>query len=514
MSMKSFWSSRKVLVFNLVLAGMTTGFALAVGVLAFNGTWTPQKTAYAENKPIVVPASLFEMQNTFRTIAKTVLPSVVEIKTQSDVANNQISPINPNQQPFDFFFGPNTTPETPQTPNQTPNPNPRAPKIPKGQRSEGLGSGIMVERQGDKVFVLTNNHVVEGSNKIVVKLSDQREYDATLVGTDVRRDLAMVFITTKENDLTLIKLGDSDELQVGDWVLAIGNPLGLEFTVTSGIVSALGRQGGPDDSVNINNYIQTDASINRGNSGGALVNLKGELIGINTWIASPNGASVGLGFAIPVNNAKKPVKDFISKGTVQYGWLGASVTDIDKQLLKDLKVPGSKGSFIPHVFKGSPADKAGILPGDFVTAINGKEIADTNALVQTVGDLPAGQSAEFSLIRDGGVVKKTVTIDPRPKETDVKGLKLWPGFAVSVLTPDLRDQLDLSPSADGLLISQVESRSTADIAGLKAGDLLKAVNGKALSSVSEFYRALNSSNGEIKLNFTREGVELSIGVSR
>ncbi len=311
-----------------------------------------------------------------------------------------------------------------------------------------------------------------------------------------------------------MKLGDSSELQVGDWVLAIGNPLGLEFTLTSGIVSALGRQGGPDDTVNINNYIQTDASINRGNSGGALVNLKGELVGINTWIASPNGASVGLGFAIPVNNAKKPIKDFISKGTVQYGWLGASVTDIDKDQLKDMKIPVSKGSFIPHVFRSSPADKSGILPGDFVTAINGKEIADTNALVQTVGDLPAGQSAEFSIIRDGVAIKKTVTIDPRPKEADVKNLRLWPGFVVSVLTPDLRDQLDIAPAAEGLLVSQVETRSTADIAGLKAGDLLKAVNGKTVKSIGEFYRAINAQSGEIKLNFSREGVELSIGVSR
>jgi Do/DeqQ family serine protease len=493
---------------------MTAGFALGVGVLAFNGSWSPRQTAFAEDKPIVVPASLFEMQNTFRSIAKNVLPGVVEIKTEADVVNNQLSPISPNQQPFDFFFGPNApgTPDaTPPTPDTK---TPKAPKTPRTQKSEGLGSGIMVERQGDKVFILTNNHVVDAATKIIVKLSDQREYDATLVGVDIRRDLAMVSITTKETDLTLVKLGDSSELQVGDWVLAIGNPLGLEFTVTSGIVSALGRQGGPDDSVNINNYIQTDASINRGNSGGALVNLKGELVGINTWIASPNGASVGLGFAIPVNNAKKPITDFISKGTVQYGWLGASVTDLSKEVLKDMRIPGSKGSFIPHVFRGSPADKSGILPGDFVTAINGKDLADTNALVQTVGDLAAGSKAEFTLVRDGATVKKTVTIDPRPKEADVKTMKLWPGFVVSVLTPELRDQLDIAPAAEGLLVSQVEIRSTADIAGLKAGDLLKAINGKTLASVSDFYRALNEKASEIKLNFVREGVELSIGVSR
>jgi Do/DeqQ family serine protease len=372
----------------------------------------------------------------------------------------------------------------------------------------------MVQRQGDKIFILTNNHVIDQAEKIKVKLSDDREYDGTLVGADARRDLAMVSITTKESDLVIAKLGNSEELQVGDWVLAMGNPLGLEFSVTSGIVSALGRQGGPDDSVNINNYIQTDASINRGNSGGALVNLKGEIVGINTWIASPNGASVGLGFAIPINSTKKAIGDFINAGSVRYGWLGASVSDVSKELAADLKVPSTKGSYIPHVFRGSPADKAGILPGDFVTAINGKTIEDTNRLVQMVGDLPAGQSAEFALIRDGKPVKKTVTIDPRPKEAELSALKLWPGFIVTPVTPEIRDQLDLAPSLDGLIVARVEPKSTADIAGLKVSDVLKAINSKPVKSVGDFYRALNEQSGEVKLSFVREGVELSIGVTR
>ncbi len=507
MSVKSFLSSRKVLVFNLVLGGMTVGFGLALGVLAFSGSWSPHKTVLAEPKPIVVPASLFEMQNTFREISKNVLPAVVEIKTEADVTTSQNNPFAPNTQPFDFYFGPNQ--------QETPAPDSKAPKTPKTQKSQGLGSGIMLERQGDKVFILTNNHVIDQATKISVKLYDQREYDAVLVGTDVRRDLAVIAITTKETDLTLIKIGDSDELQVGDWVLAIGNPLGLEFTVTSGIISALGRQGGPDEQTNINNYIQTDASINRGNSGGALVNLRGELVGINTWIASPNGASVGLGFAIPVNNAKKPARDLIAGGSVQYGWLGASVTDIDKDLMKDMKLTGLKGSFIPHVFRGSPADKAGLLPGDFVTAINGKPIVDTNALVQTVGDLPAGKTAEFALIRDGTAMKKTVTIEPRAKESEVKALKLWPGFVITPLDQQLREELELPKELAAVLVSQVENRSNADIAGLKAGDLIKAINGKPITTLSEFYRVLNDKPGnEIKLNLFREGVDVTLGVSR
>ncbi len=506
MSLKGFFASRKAQIFYLGLA-MFLGFGLAIGVLALNGSWVPQKTVLAEEKPIVVPASLFDTQNTFRAISKALLPTVVEIKTES-----QPSAQTPDQQitpPFDFFFGPQS-PNVPDNPAQ-PQGKGKAPKAPK---SIGLGSGVMVQRQGDKVFILTNNHVIDQATKIRVKLFDNREYDANLVGADPRRDLAMVSFVTKETDVPLAKLGDSDELQVGDWVLAFGNPLGLDFSVTSGIISALGRQGGPDDSVNINNYIQTDASINRGNSGGALVNLKGEVVGINTWIASPNGASVGLGFAIPINSTKRAISDFISQGSVRYGWLGASVADVTQPLADDMKLPGTKGSYIPHIFRGSPADKAGILPGDFVTAINGKPIVDTNQLVQTVGDLSPGQSAEFGLIRNGQALKKTVVIEPRAKEADLKALKLWPGFVVTPITPEIRDQLDLAPALDGLIVARVEDKSTADIAGLKTYDVLKAINGKPVKTVGEFYQALNSQSGEVKLSFVREGVELSIGVTR
>lgn len=503
MSLRGFFASRKVQVLYLALA-MTTGFALALGVLAFNGSWTPQKAVLAEEKPIVVPAGVYELQSTFRAISKSVLPAVVEIKTEGPADSSQGTP----QLPFEFFFGP-------QNPN---NPNaPKDEKAPRAQRAPkatGLGSGVMVQRQGDKVYVLTNNHVIDKAEKITVTLVDDREYQATLVGADPRRDLALVSISTQENDLVLAKLGDSDELQVGDWVLAMGNPLGLDFTVTSGIVSAVGRQGGPDsESGNINAYIQTDASINRGNSGGALVNLKGEVVGINTWIASPNGASVGLGFAIPVNSTKKAIADFIAGGAVRYGWLGASVADVTKELAADLKLPSTKGSLIPHVFRGSPADKAGLQPGDFVTAINGQNVNDTNQLVQLVGDLPAGKSAEFALIRDGKSLKKTVTIDLRPKEADLRALKLWPGFRVTPLTPEIRQELDLPGDLEGLVVAQVEDKSTADIAGLKVSDVLKAVNGKAVKTVGDFYRAL-AQGGETKLTFVREGVELSIGVTR
>ena len=504
MSVKGSFTSRKALVLYLALA-MTTGFGLAVGVLALNGSWVPQIKVMAEENPVVVPNSLYEAQNTFRAITKAVLPAIVEIKTEGPVAaQGQEQQTVP---PCDFFFGP-------QNPNDSQNSPQGKVKPPKAPKAQGLGSGVMVERQGDKVYILTNNHVIEQSDKIKVKLSDKREYDGILVGTDPRRDLALVSITTKENDLVLAKLGNSDDLQVGDWVLAMGNPMGLDFSVTHGIVSALGRQGGPDDSVNINNYIQTDASINRGNSGGALINLKGEVIGINTWIVSPSGGSAGLGFAIPINSTKRAIADFISNGAVRYGWLGASVTNVTKELADDLKLPTTKGSFIPHVYRDSPAEKAGILPGDVVTGINGNPIQDMNQLVQTVGDLAPGQSASFDVFRDGKTMKKTVVIEPRGKESEMSGRKLWPGFVVTPLTADIRDQMDLAPSLEGLVVINVEAKSTGDIAGLKLYDVLKSINGKPVRSIADFYHTLNDQSGEVKLTFVREGVELSISVTR
>jgi len=508
MSLKNFLASRKAVVAYMG-AAMVLGFGLAVGVLALNGSWVPQKTVLAEAKPVVVPAGVFEAQNTFRAIAKAVLPAVVEVRTEGPATSQVQSPDLPMTPPFDFFFGPQGPGQGDQPKGHEP-----SPKAQKAPRSEGLGSGVMVQRTGDKVYILTNNHVVENSDSIHVKLLDGREYKAELIGTDARRDLAMISITTKETNLVLAKLGNSDDLQVGDWVLAMGNPLGLDFSVTSGIVSALGRQGGPDDTVNINSYIQTDASINRGNSGGALVNLKGEVIGINTWIASPNGASVGLGFAIPINSTKRSIEGFIANGKVQYGWLGASVSDVSDTLAKDLKLPDTKGSYIPHIFRGSPADKAGILPGDFVIAIDGKKIEDTNHLVQAVGDLPAGQSAVFTLIRDGVKIDKKVTIDVRPKETDLKSLKLWPGFIVTPITSDIRDQLSLDAALKGLIVARVEDKSTADIAGLKVSDVLTKVNNKPVLTVADFYHELNSDRSEVKLTFVREGVELSITITR
>jgi Do/DeqQ family serine protease len=346
---------------------------------------------------------------------------------------------------------------------------------------QGLGSGIMVRRDGAKVYILTNNHVVDKAEKMLVTLSDGSKFDAKLAGTDPRRDLALISIQAGGKNVALAALGDSDGLQVGDLVMAIGNPMGLDFTVTHGIVSALGRHGGPDDS-NFESYIQTDASINRGNSGGALVNLKGEIVGINTWIASPNGASVGLGFAIPINSAKKPIEDFITHGAVRYGWFGAEVTGLSADEAKDLGLPSAQGSFISSIFKDSPDDKAGILPGDFVIQINGQDIKDARTLVQIVGDLPVGESVDFQILRQGQKVTKTVTIQERVKESEISQLRTWPGLSVTEITPEIRDQLTIDKEVQGLVVAQVDAHSTAAIAGIKPQDVVTKVNDESTMS--------------------------------
>ncbi len=449
--------------------------------------------SFAEPSPVVVPTGLFDMQQNFRQIAKSVLPSVVEILTTS--TSEQTVP----QLPFlGSPFGLQTEPD-----QRMPKPT---------QKVQGLGSGVMIRRDGAKVYILTNNHVIDRAETIKVTLNDGRKFDAKLVGADPRRDLALISVEAGGKDIILAKLGDSNELQVGDLVMAIGNPLGLDFTMTHGIVSALGRRGGPDDS-SIDTYIQTDASINRGNSGGALVNLKGEIVGINTWIASPNGASVGLGFAIPIDLAKKPIEGFIGHGSVQYGWLGAEVSGLTDDEAKDLGVP-PEGSFVSSVFKDSPADRAGILPGDFITKIDGQDVKDTPTLVQIVGDLPVGKGTEFQILRQGQKVTKTVTIQERVKESEISKLRTWPGLAVAAITREIRDQLTIDSAIHGVIVTQVEAHSTAEIAGIKQQDVVTKVNDQPVSSVRDFYRLFNAKQGEVKITFAREGEELSIGISR
>ena len=452
----------------------------------------------SNNPPI--PSGTFteleSMQNSFNIVSQEVLPSVVRIDVEE--VRRQAVPDSGDAPWFDFFFG---------------EPDEDEPDREREFRTQGLGSGVIVRSDGDTYYVLTNAHVIGDADSIVVTLDDGREFEAELVGNDDRKDLALVAVETEEA-LRVATLGDSSTLRVGDWVLAIGSPFGFQSTVTAGIVSALGRRGGPAG--NISDFIQTDASINRGNSGGALVNLRGEVVGINTWITSQTGGSVGLGFSIPVNNVKGAIEDFIELGSVRYGWLGVSIRSVSPPMAEDLRLSSTEGALIYHVFGGSPAARAGLQPGDFVVRINEMEIEDSDQLVLIVGDLPVDEVATFEVVRLGEALTVDVRIAERLDERSIaeQNQTLWPGLGVFPMTDELREEAEVPGSVRGVVVSSVESRTPASVAGLRVGDIITAVGEEEIASVLEFYRELNSSGGETTFDVWRNGETLTATISR
>jgi Do/DeqQ family serine protease len=494
-------SSKNLLVFNLVLIGVIFGFSLAF--LSFTCI-TPKAAniARAQENPANVSegdlAVAVGLQNAFNAVADNVLPSVVELKTVS--VRRQLMP-NFNGIPWEYFFGPR---------DRGPDGRGEGRGQEREYKSQGLGSGIIVRKKDNVYYALTNHHVVDDTTEIKVATKDGKEYPAELVGKDERKDLAM--ISFKTNDYyPLAALGDSDTVRVGDWAIAMGNPLGeqFSFSVTMGIVSAVGRTGGPGG--NINDFIQTDASINPGNSGGPLVNIRGEVIGINTWIASNSsgGGNVGLGFAIPINNAKRSIDEFISSGAVSYGWLGVSLTEPGKETAAALGIEGKRGALASQVFIGSPADKGGISPGDFITHVDKKEARGVNQLTMMVGDLKPGDNATFTVIRDGASMDIRVRIETRTNEVASDSKKLWPGFHLVPLTDELKEQLKLDKDAKGLCVVRVEDGSPADIIGMRQGDLVTALNGENVRDLRAFYKLLKEkTSSELWLGFTRSGASL------
>ena len=469
-------SSKNLLIFNLVFIGVIFGFSLAF--LSFSCS-TPKTRVQAQENPVIIPEDAFaaadRLQTVFRSVSDKVLPSVVEVKTIS-VRRQQLP--NFNGIPWDFFFGPRDR-------NSEPNNQERE------YRSQSLGSGIIVRFNNGIYYALTNNHVIDGASEITVATREGKEYTAELVGKDERRDLAM--ISFKTNDpYPLATLGDSDRVSVGDWAIAIGNPLGeqFSFSVTLGIVSAVGRTGGPGG--NINDFIQTDAPINQGNSGGPLVNIRGEVIGINTWIASntSGGGNVGLGFAIPINNTKRSIDEFIQTGSISYGWLGVNLQEINRETLAELGLEGRRGVMASQVFLGSPADKGGIKPGDFITHVNGREARSLQLLQLMVGDLRPNDSAKFSVIRDRTAMEFQVRIEERTEQASSDHRRLWPGVSVITLTDQLKQNLNLDSSARGLYVAQVISGSPADIVGLRQGDRIISISGESVNNLADFYRVL------------------------
>jgi Do/DeqQ family serine protease len=481
-------SSKNLFIFNLVFIGVIFGFSLAF--LSFSCS-TPKARARAQENPVIIPEDALAvaegLQTVFRSVSEKVLPSVVELKTVS-VRRQQIP--NIPGIPWDFFFGPRDRERNGQE---------------REYRSQGLGSGIIVRYKDGVYYALTNHHVVEGASEIKVSTRDGKEYPAALVGNDERKDLAMVSFKTTDA-YPLAALGDSDKVAVGDWAIAMGNPLGeqFSFSVTMGIVSAVGRTGGPGG--NINDFIQTDAPINQGNSGGPLVNIRGEVIGINTWIASntSGGGNVGLGFAIPINNTKRSIDEFISTGSISYGWLGVLLMDPGKETAEGLGVDGKRGALAAQVFIGSPADKGGIKPGDFITHVNNKEVRGVQQLQLAVGDLKPGDRAAFTLIRDKKPMDVQVRIEARTEQVSSDNRKLWPGVTVVPLNEQIRESLDLDKNAKGLYVVDVTAGSPADIVGLRRGDRITAVNGENTGDIAAFFKTLRE----------KTGTELWFGIQR
>ncbi len=432
----------------------------------------------------------FEQQ--FRDVAAKVLPVVVEVNVMNTVTQPVVS------SPFDFFFG---------------NPGQDEPR----QREfmqQGLGSGVIVARDGNTVYGLINNHVAGEGDEIEIVLNDERSYSAELVGADSLMDLALVSFKTDE-EVPIATLGDSDSLEVGDWVFAVGNPLGFQSTFTAGVISAKARIAEPGSGMaGVTPYIQTDAAINQGNSGGALVNLSGEVVGINTWIASRNGGNIGLGFSIPVNNAKRAIADFIETGSVSYSWLGVQTGIPGANLAEDLNISDTEGAFVFGVYEDSPAGKAGIQPGDLITKINDIDIADSGELVRTVASTEVGRQSTFSVIRNGGTLTLTVKTERRDDSSGSDMSKLWPGITIAPISSELRDQLRLNRNAKGVAIIAVNPESVAGSGGLQQGDLITAVNGTQVQNGSDFYRAMNANTDEVQFRIVRNGRTLSFGFEK
>ena len=345
-------------------------------------------------------------------------------------------------------------------------------------KQRSLGSGFIISNDG---YIFTNNHVVEQTDKILVKVSDGKEYEAKIIGTDAKTDIALIKIKP-DNSLPFVEIGDSDAVRVGEWVIAIGNPFGLEQTVTAGIVSAKGRVIGAGS---YDNFIQTDASINPGNSGGPLFNMAGKVIGINTAIVAQGQ---GIGFAIPMNMAKSILADLKTKGKVTRGWLGISVQDISEDIAKNLNHKNKNGALVSDVFKDDPADKAGIKVGDIIVEINGKSIKDTHELLLTIASLHVGEKVLIKGLRDGKEISFQVVVTERKDKPEIaltKKSKGYFGIAAQEITKEIAQQLGISRDA-GVIVTDVEEGSPADDVGIQPQDIIVQVNKVKVASMKQY----------------------------
>jgi serine protease Do len=387
---------------------------------------------------------------------------------------------------------------------------------PREQREQGLGSGVIVTTDG---YIVTNNHVVEGADELTVSLPDKRTFKAKVIGTDPKTDVAVIKIDA--SNLSVLPWGDARRLEVGEMVLAIGNPFGLSQTVTMGIISAVGRAN--MGIVDYEDFIQTDAAINPGNSGGALVNLKGELIGINTAIFTQSGGYMGIGFAIPSNMAKSVMESLIKHGKVVRGWIGVSIQDITQDLAKEFGTPDTQGALVADVMDDSPASKAKLSRGDIVTAFNGTTLRDPAQLRALVAETAPGTTVTLSILRDKKTQDVTVTIGELPKDLakisrrdngSSKGNHALTGITVENVT-DQSQRFGRSNVRSGVVVTEIEADSHAERAGLRTGDVIREINRKPVKDVWDFERITNqlSPNSPVLLLLSRGNATIFLSVN-
>ena len=441
-----------------------------------------------------VPQSRQQVQLSYAPLVKRTAPAVVNIYTAKTVRTRKFTPLFDDPF-FRRFFG-----------NQIQ----RAVPGPKKKVQNSLGSGVIVDGDG---LVVTNNHVLQGAEEITVVLNDGREFKAETVGKDVRTDIAVLRLNlTNGQQLPYLRLSDSDQLQVGDLVLAIGNPFGVGQTVTSGIVSALARKSGLSD---LTSFIQTDAAINPGNSGGALVDVRGNLIGINTAIFSKTGASHGIGFAIPSNMVNRVVTSLVTSGDVVRPWLGAKGQGVTADIAESLGMPRPFGVMITGVYPNGPAARAGLQVGDVVLAIDGKEVRDAQDLRFRIATLALGGQARIDIMRRGGGASLSVDLLAPPEiparnETLLRGRHPFEGAVVANLSPKLADELGFEHEKTGVIIRGLDRKGGAARIGFENGDVILKVNGVKITSVRQLTENLQETASAWVIRIERDGQESNI----
>ncbi len=465
----------------MLIVGFLVGLAVSVRLDLNEPTLAKDTTISSRSSQL-----LADLNSALAEVAESVKPSVVNISTTKVVTLREHPLRDFFDDPFfrrffgdDFFFGPK-----------------------RKYKSTSLGSGVIVREDG---YILTNNHVIRDADEILVKLVDKREFKGKVIGTDPRTDLAVIKIDAK--GLPAIKIGDSDALKVGELVMAIGNPFGLSHTITMGIVSAVGRSNvGVAD---YEDFIQTDAAINPGNSGGALVNVRGELVGINTAIFSTSGGYMGIGFAIPSNMARVVMESIIKYGKVIRGWLGVTIQDVTPEIAKHFGLKERAGALVTDVVKDSPADRAGFKRGDVIIEFDGRPVEDSRNLRNMVANTPPGTRVQVRVLRDGKERILNVVLGEFPEKVMARkgGYEnVLKGVYVQDLTDDIRKKLDIPERVKGVIVTEIEPDSPA-FGVLKRNDVIQEVDRKPITSVDDYEKVVSEIGADesVLLLVYREG---------